>query len=105
MRILGDHDLPDEVQTFLEAGDPPIIFTSGTAMRHDHDFFAASVAACRRIDVRGLLLTRYPEQIPNVLPGGVRHFSYVQLSNLLPRTAALVHHGGIGTRSLFLSGC
>ncbi|MEE2991838.1 MAG: hypothetical protein VX603_01520 [Gemmatimonadota bacterium] len=74
MRILGAHDLPDEVQTFLEAGDPPIIFTSGTAMRHDHDFFAASVAACRRIDVRGLLLTRYPEQIPNVLPGGVRIF-------------------------------
>ena len=96
---VGDHDLPDEVQTFLEAGDPPIIFTSGTAMRHDHDFFAASVAACRRIDVRGLLLTRYPEQIPNVLPGGVRHFSYVPLSNLLPRTAALVHHGGIGTSS------
>ena len=31
------------------------------------------------------------------LPPGVRHFDYAPLSHVLPRAAALVHHGGIGT--------
>jgi UDP:flavonoid glycosyltransferase YjiC (YdhE family) len=31
------------------------------------------------------------------LPEDVRHFAYAPFSRLLPRAAALVHHGGIGT--------
>jgi rhamnosyltransferase subunit B len=31
------------------------------------------------------------------LPPTVRHFGFVPLSKLLPHTAALVHHGGIGS--------
>jgi UDP:flavonoid glycosyltransferase YjiC (YdhE family) len=31
------------------------------------------------------------------LPPGVAHFDYVPFSQVLPRAAALVHHGGIGT--------
>jgi rhamnosyltransferase subunit B len=31
------------------------------------------------------------------LPASVRHFGFVPLSKLLPYTAALVHHGGIGS--------
>jgi UDP:flavonoid glycosyltransferase YjiC (YdhE family) len=33
------------------------------------------------------------------LPNGVRHFDYVPLSKVLPRSTALIHHGGIGTMS------
>jgi UDP:flavonoid glycosyltransferase YjiC (YdhE family) len=43
------------------------------------------------------LLTKYPEQLPADLPASVRHFSFVPFSQLLPRAAALVHHGGIGS--------
>jgi UDP:flavonoid glycosyltransferase YjiC (YdhE family) len=35
--------------------------------------------------------------LPKSLPPNVRHFGFVPLSKLLPRTVALVHHGGIGT--------
>ena len=31
------------------------------------------------------------------MPPSVRHFDYLPLSQLLPRCAAIVHHGGIGT--------
>jgi rhamnosyltransferase subunit B len=47
----------------------------------------------------GIFLTRYPEQLPALLPESIRHFSYVPLSRLLPRCAAIIHHGGIGTCS------
>jgi rhamnosyltransferase subunit B len=35
--------------------------------------------------------------LPANLPAGVRHFHYVPFSQILPRAAAFVHHGGIGT--------
>lgn len=96
---VGDTDLPDEVRTFIAAGSPPVVFTPGTAMRHGADFFAVSATVCRQLGLRGILLTRYAEQIPEKLPEGVRHFPYVPLSALLPHAAVLVHHGGIGTSS------
>jgi UDP:flavonoid glycosyltransferase YjiC (YdhE family) len=43
------------------------------------------------------LLTKYGDQLPRQLPPQVAHFGFVPLSKLLPHTAALVHHGGIGT--------
>ncbi|MCH8839095.1 MAG: hypothetical protein IH831_00165 [Planctomycetes bacterium] len=90
-------DLSEEVEEFLREGDPPIVFTPGSAMTHGQWFFEAAVDACRRLGRRGILATKYPEQLPKELPSTVRHFSFVPFSRLLPRTAALVHHGGIGT--------
>jgi UDP:flavonoid glycosyltransferase YjiC (YdhE family) len=93
----GAAELPSEVDRFLDTGEPPLVFTPGSAMATGHDFFAAAVEACRLLGRRGLLLTRYPEQLPADLPDGVRHFDYVPFSRVLPHSAALVHHGGIGT--------
>jgi UDP:flavonoid glycosyltransferase YjiC (YdhE family) len=44
-----------------------------------------------------MLMTKYPEQLPSRLSPNVRRFGFVPFSLLLPRAAALVHHGGIGT--------
>jgi rhamnosyltransferase subunit B len=86
-----------EVEDFLAAGDAPIAFSPGSANREAHEFFQTAVEACQRIGRRGILLTKYAEQLPAKLPPTVRHFGFVPLSHVLPRTAALVHHGGIGT--------
>jgi rhamnosyltransferase subunit B len=88
-----------EVDAFLDAGDPPIVFAPGSANCQAQRFFAAAVDACQRLKRRGVLLTVFPEQLPSQLPETVRHFDYIPLSRLLPRAAALVHHGGIGTTS------
>jgi UDP:flavonoid glycosyltransferase YjiC (YdhE family) len=90
-------ELPAAAEDFLASGAPPIVFTPGSAMRHGRAFFAESVAACRLLGQRGVLLTRFPEQVPTTLPDGVRHFDYLPLSRVLPRAAALVSHGGIGS--------
>ena len=93
----GITSVPADLEDFLNEGDPPIVFTPGSAMRFGESFFAAAVSACSRLGRRGILLTRFGEQIPRQLPAGVRHFDFVPFSQILPRAAAVVHHGGIGT--------
>ncbi len=91
--------LAGDVEAFLQAGTPPIVFTPGSTNVHGEAFFAAAVEACRLLNRRGILLTQFADQIPRNLPGTVAHFRYVPLDNLLPRTAAFVHHGGVGSTS------
>jgi UDP:flavonoid glycosyltransferase YjiC (YdhE family) len=86
-----------QLETFLRAGEPPIAFTPGSAMWRGDAFFAASVDACVRLNRRGLLLTRHTDHLPISLPPGVIHVHYAPFSRLLPRCAAFVHHGGIGS--------
>lgn len=89
--------IPDEVDDFLKAGQPPVVFTAGTAMLFGRSFFEVSIEVCRLMGCRGLLLTQFPEQLPPALPENIRHVKYAPFSALLPRVAALVHHGGVGT--------
>jgi UDP:flavonoid glycosyltransferase YjiC (YdhE family) len=89
--------LPPGLEEFLAAGPPPVVFTPGTGVKRAGQFLAESAATCRRLGCRGLLLTRLAGQVPAELPPGVRHFAYAPFSRVLPRAAALVHHGGVGT--------
>ena len=100
----GDRlQLPADLEQFLAGGTPPIVFTAGSAMRHAADFFHQSAIACQRLGQRGLLMSRFPEQIPADLPPQIRPVIYAPFSLLLPRCAAFVHHGGIGTSAQGLS--
>lgn len=99
----GDEPLPENVERFVSAGSPPIVFTPGSANCHGREFFIEAAEACRRMGKRGMLFTRFPESLPRELPEGVEHFEYAPFSNLLPRVAAISHHGGIGTTSAALA--
>lgn len=88
----------EELDRFLNDGEPPIVFTLGTAAVHlAGRFYHDAAEACRVLGRRGLLLVGRPENEPRDLPPGVRAFTYAPFSTLLPRAAATVHHGGIGT--------
>jgi len=91
------HVIDTDVQTFLDDGDPPLVFTPGSANSAAHSFFAAAVDATTRLGTRALLLTRFAEQIPPQLPSSIRYVPYAPFSRILPRCAAIVHHGGVGT--------
>lgn len=88
---------PEELTAFLDAGPPPVIFSFGSAMRHGRPYFEAAVEACRSLGVRGVLLGKGGEQIPPHLPPTVLHADYAPFSEVFPRAACVVHHGGIGT--------
>ncbi len=93
----GHIEVAEDVEAFLKAGERPVVFATGSANAQASPFYQTAAEACRLLGVRGMLLSRYPEQIPRELPPGVAHFAYVPFSQVLPRAAAIVHHGGIGT--------
>jgi rhamnosyltransferase subunit B len=85
-----------EVDGFL-ARSPPIVFTQSSVTVDAHRFFQVSIEVARRLGRRAILITPHVAQVPQPLPEGVRHFAYVPFEKLLPRSAAHVHHGGMGT--------
>ena len=93
----GNTTLPAETCEFLEAGEPPVVFTPGSAGATMHRYFQESVKAARDLGVRAMLVTNFPDQVPPDLPPHVKTFGYLPFSDLLPRAAMLVYHGGIGT--------
>ncbi len=89
-------DLP-RLESFLNAGSPPVVFTPGTGMSQAAEFFRQSLAACEAIGARALLLARHRAQLPESLPSWALHVDYVPLYSILRRASVLVYHGGIGT--------
>lgn len=99
----GVQTIPAGLREFLAQGDPPLVFTPGSAMMHGRTFFEQAVKACQRMNRRGVFLTRYADQVPKELPAEIYHADYVPLSQILPRASAFVHHGGIGSCSQALA--
>jgi rhamnosyltransferase subunit B len=100
----GSVPVPPEAQDFLDSGEPPIVFTPGSAAATMQRFFSTSVEAARRLGVRAMLITNFTEQLPRDLPKDVRAFGYLPFSDVLPRAALLVYHGGIGTLAQTIKG-
>jgi UDP:flavonoid glycosyltransferase YjiC (YdhE family) len=93
----SDHQqLSSLLLEFLDRGPAPIVFTAGSANQNAAAFFRSAVDAAARLNRRAVLLTRFAEQLPT-LPSTVHHETFAPLSRVLPRSAALVHHAGIGT--------
>src|SRR5262245_10176667 len=88
---------PEPLAAFLADGPPPVVFSFGSAMRHGRPYFEAAVEACRLLGVRGVLLAAGGAQVPDRLPPDVRHADYAPFSEVFPRAACVVHHGGLGT--------
>ncbi|MGZ5365542.1 MAG: glycosyltransferase [Mycobacterium sp.] len=88
--------LADDLSRFLDAGDPPILFGFGS-MPVPSTAGATMVAAARTLGRRTIILRGWagitaPDDSPDCLT-----ISETNLQALLPRTAAVVHHGGAGT--------
>lgn len=95
--------LSAELQTFINAGDPPVVFTFGTSMVHGDRFFHHSIESIVQSKRRGIVVTPFRNQLPPDLPQQILHVSYAPFDKLLPYASAIVHHGGIGTLSHALS--
>ena len=85
--------LPPEIERFLAAGPPPIVFTLGSsAVALPGKFFEAA----RALGMRAILLTG-----ENSIPASpdVLAVDYAPHSAVFPHAAAIVHQAGIGTAS------
>lgn len=89
--------LVPELQDFLESGEPPIIFTLGSAAVHSPgNFYTESIQAAQQLNRRAVLLMG-KNLLPADLPTGIVAFDYAPYSKVFPRACAIVHQGGIGT--------
>lgn len=85
---------------FLAEGSPPVLFTLGSsAVMQPGSFYRESFEAARRLRIRAILLAgALPrESFPQPLPESIHIASYAPYSEVMPRCAASVHQGGIGT--------
>ncbi|NER79536.1 MAG: glycosyltransferase family 1 protein [Leptolyngbya sp. SIO1D8] len=92
-----EQHLNPELKAFLSAGDPPLVFTLGSAMVNAAgDFYAESVQAAIKLNRRVvLLLGKNPP--PQNLPASIFTCDYVPYSELFPHACAIIHQGGVGT--------
>jgi rhamnosyltransferase subunit B len=95
-----EETISPDLQRFLELGEPPIVFTLGSAaIGAAGDFFRESVEASRILGRRAILVVgNDPANQPtNDLPAGIIAVPYVPHAAVFPRACVNVHQGGIGT--------
>jgi rhamnosyltransferase subunit B len=116
--------MPAALTEFLDAGEPPIVFTLGSAAVMDaRDFFEQSARAAQILRKRAVLLYGVFNEPPTVAASGewkavsegksqsgagvangfvsadgqIAAFDYAPYSLVFPRAACVVHQGGVGT--------
>lgn len=108
--------MPGGLTEFLEAGEPPIVFTLGSAAVMDaRDFFEESARAARILRRRAVLLYGIFNQPPTMaeneewrvesgehIKSKIAAFDYAPYSLVFPKAAAVVHQGGVGTTAQVL---
>ncbi|MBV9308987.1 MAG: glycosyltransferase [Acidobacteriaceae bacterium] len=90
----------EELRNFLGDGPPPVLFTLGSsAVMQAGGFFAESLDATRKLNIRAIMLTGNfgREQLPSPLPSSIFVTDYLPYSEIMPKAAVIVHQGGIGT--------
>jgi UDP:flavonoid glycosyltransferase YjiC (YdhE family) len=97
----NESQTPSELIEFLDAGPAPIVFTLGSsAVWVAQDFYRESIAAAKLLKRRAVLLIGDERNQPaETLPAEIMAVDYAPFEALLPRAAAVVHHGGVGTTS------
>lgn len=90
------------IESFLDAGSPPLVFTLGSSMVGiAGDFYAEAARAAMALGRRAILLIgKNPP--PAGLPDSILPMAYAPLESVFPRAAAVIHHGGIGSCAMAL---
>ena len=99
----SDWTPPVELVDFLQAGEPPVYIGFGSmGSRNPHEAGQIALEALERSGQRGILATGWGGLTTAELPDTVHLVSSIPHSWLLPRTRAVVHHGGAGTTAAAL---
>ena len=96
----GNANLPPNLERFLAAGEPPVVFTLGSAaVLAAGDFYEVSAKAAMKLGTRAVLLigTDARNRPQQTLPDSICIAEYAPYSALFSRSALVVHQGGVGT--------
>jgi UDP:flavonoid glycosyltransferase YjiC (YdhE family) len=86
------------LEAFLAEGSPPVVFTLGSSAVVDAgDFFEQSLSAVRQMGCRAVFLVGDNPSLLRDVGSNIFVVAYAAFSYLFPKSAAIVHQGGIGT--------
>ena len=86
--------LSDSLENFLASGEPPVVWTHGSANFDLKHFQSWALAVSRELNLRCLLISL---DTPASVSDNALHVAYARFEDIFPRCKAIVHHGGIGT--------
>jgi UDP:flavonoid glycosyltransferase YjiC (YdhE family) len=96
----GNAALPAHLEEFVAAGEPPVVFTLGSAaVLAAGDFYEVSARAAMKLGLRSVLLigTDPRNRLRMELPSSICVAEYAPYSALFSRSSLVVHQGGVGT--------
>src|ERR1700736_1710676 len=93
----GTHQKSESLRRFLDGGEPPVVFTLGSAaVRAAGDFYQVAFEAVQKIGRRAIFLLG-DNVAPRTSSADFYFAKYLPFSLVFPHAAAVVHQGGIGT--------
>jgi UDP:flavonoid glycosyltransferase YjiC (YdhE family) len=97
-----EQELPSPLRRFLEAGDPPVVFTLGSSAVHTAGaFYEISMKVANSLGYRALLLAG-ENRLSDPITDRILVWDYADYSKVFPYAAAVVHQGGMGTTAQVL---
>ena len=96
----GNQALEPHLEKFLSSGEPPVVFTLGSAaVLAAGKFYEHSARAAMKMGIRAVLLIGNDERNrPRAaLPETICVAEYAPYSGVFPRASLVVHQGGVGT--------
>ncbi len=93
---LGDERTPGDLPA-RPYSSQTILATGGTGRMLHPDYYPQLIAAAVRSGLPTLLVVRHRDLLPPKLPSNITWYPRLSFPHVMPRVAAIVHHGGIGT--------
>ncbi len=96
----GVSALPPSLVKFLAEGEPPVVFTLGSAaVLAAGKFYQVSAQAAMKLECRAVLLIGSDprNRLQQKLPDSICVAEYAPYSQLFPHAGMVVHQGGVGT--------
>lgn len=89
--------MDQELEDFIAREGRPLVFTPGTGTYQVDEFFEIAGHAAKRLHRPAVFLSSRIKKNRHARHERVAIREFVDLSEILPRAALIVHHGGIGT--------
>ena len=93
----ADKQITEKTREFIEADEPPLVFTAGSANAHSRIFFDTAINTLKQLKKRAIFVSKFEALEELKLPDSIHVSSYEPFDLLFPKTLAVVHHGGVGT--------
>jgi UDP:flavonoid glycosyltransferase YjiC (YdhE family) len=99
----GGAALPEELQKFLDGGDPPVAIITSSGMTQGREFLRESLSAIGALRKRAVFVCPRREMLPPNLPPWAAWTGYASYEKLFPRCCAVIHQGAIGTSAIAIA--